>query len=76
MVTFDTQRWFVSKNRISTEKCLPIGFIETPTCHNMKQTDGHDFPIFSFHAMKYGELKVTAASVLKRVGEWRYSSMQ
>jgi hypothetical protein len=26
---FNTQRWFVCKNRISAEKCLPIRFLET-----------------------------------------------
>jgi hypothetical protein len=27
--TFNTQRWFASKNRISAETCLPIRFLET-----------------------------------------------
>jgi hypothetical protein len=35
MDTFNTQRWFMSKNRISAETCLPIRFLEKPTCHNI-----------------------------------------
>jgi hypothetical protein len=27
-VLFNTQRWFVSKNRISADTCLPIRFLE------------------------------------------------
>jgi hypothetical protein len=30
---FNTQGWFVSKNRISAATCLPIRFLETSTCH-------------------------------------------
>jgi hypothetical protein len=33
---FNTQRWFVSKDRISAETCLPVRFAETPTCHIIK----------------------------------------
>jgi hypothetical protein len=31
----NTQRWFVSTNRISVPTCLPVRFLETPTCHTI-----------------------------------------
>jgi hypothetical protein len=32
MDTFNTQRYFVSKNHMSMESCFPVRFVETPTC--------------------------------------------
>jgi hypothetical protein len=32
---FNTQRWFMSTNRISAVTCLPVRLLETSTCHNI-----------------------------------------
>jgi hypothetical protein len=41
MDTFNTQRWFVSKNRISAGTCLPTRFLETSLHVTVSSRMGH-----------------------------------
>jgi hypothetical protein len=36
-LSLNTQWWFMVTNRISVATCLPVRFLETPTCHNINE---------------------------------------